>query len=207
MRLIPGQITYACREHEPADVPLHELVVDGQLVIYPEVAQKGYFDLDYGKGRLSLRATRWVGLIPVSDRVVLHVRPKVEIENLLRMVARARTGHEMRPLDAVVRGYGIDLAGVDDPEAVYAAAFAAALGLAATAGVIKRYRERTSDVDWRGPLRVAESVERYYARGVRYRHVFAPVDLTVDNDENRILKFTANRVLPRLADVAHDKTR
>jgi 5-methylcytosine-specific restriction enzyme subunit McrC len=197
MRLHSGQITYNCEEHGEIAVPLSELIVSGRPDIYPEVSGRGFFDIDYSGGRLVLRATNWVGLIPISDAVAIHVRPKVAIGSLLWMLWRAQgLGARYRRLDRVLRSYreqpGIKFNG---PHEVYQDAFLQGLQELSRHGVLKRYRSRVDDRELRGKLDVSRSIERFYARGVRFRHVFELTELTADNPENRIVKRTAQKVL------------
>lgn len=196
MRLAPTQTVYPCEEHGEVAVPLRELVQDGELDIYPEIAGRGYFNIDYRRGALVLKAARFVGLIPISDRVAIHVKPKVPIGNLLWMVWRA--GAQIPGLEGVIRGYQDRPGEIDSPEALYSDAFITALATIARRGLLKRYRSRETDSEWRGRLAVAASVRRFYAQGIRYRHVFNVTELASDNLENRILKHTAVRVLAYL---------
>lgn len=197
MRFIGTQTIYPCEEHGEVSVPLRDLVKNGELDIYPEIAGKGYFDIDYRRGTLVLRSTRYVGLIPISDRIAIHVRPKVPIANLLWMVWR--TGLPLKTLDNLVRGYETRPGQIDTPETLYLEVFVSALAKLERHGPLRRYRARELDSERRGRISMAKSVSRHYSHGVRYRHAFVVTDLTVDNLENRILKHTSRRLLRHLS--------
>ena len=78
MRFTGEQTVFLCEEYGETVVPLSLVIVNGELSVYPEIANNGYFDLRYGGGRLTLRAGKYVGLIPISDRVAIHVQPFVD---------------------------------------------------------------------------------------------------------------------------------
>lgn len=193
MRLDAAQTIHQCEEFSEVGIPIRDLLVDGNLDIFPEVATRGFFDIDYRRGTLVLRATKYVGLIPISQRVAIHVRPRAPIGNLMWLAWR--TGMVIPKLDGVMRGYAVRAEEIDSPEALYVDAFLTALEGIASGQILKRYRTGEAEGALRGRLSVSRSIGRFYARGIRHRHVFEPTELTADNLENRILKHTAQRVL------------
>jgi 5-methylcytosine-specific restriction endonuclease McrBC regulatory subunit McrC len=196
VRLSAEQQVYPCDEHGTVPVPISELVTDGKLDIYPGITGHGYFDIDYTGGALVLRASKYVGLIPISDRVAIHVRPKAPIANLMWLVWRA--GGAFKQLEGIVRGYQALPGEIDDPEKLYVDVFASALERLYRGGMMKRYVTSEADNVWRGRLSLARSISRHYSRGRRYAHTFATTDLTLNNAVNQIVKHTAGRLLPHL---------
>lgn len=190
-----SQTVYPCEEHGEVDVPLSALLKDGELDLYPEVASKGYFDIDYRRGSLVLKANRYVGFIPISDRVAIHVRPKAPISNLLRMVWRA--GSPLRSIEGFIRGYQDKPGEIDSPEELYLSAFLAAMRGARKAGVLKRYLPQTTE-ERRGRLMLARTIASNYSKGYRHKQAFETFAFTVDVPENRILKHTLLRLLRHL---------
>src|SRR4051812_40830235 len=77
---------YECQERRPVDgLPLDQVLsANGSLDILP--ASKGYFDIDYRGNELTLVAGRYIGLIPINSRVLIDVKPKMQIQNLLRLI-------------------------------------------------------------------------------------------------------------------------
>ena len=72
-------IVYRVREYDPVDVPLSDLLnAKGRLRLNPDVESKGYFTVQLTKGAVRLQARGYVGLIPLNDRVVIDVKPRVE---------------------------------------------------------------------------------------------------------------------------------
>lgn len=188
------QTVFPCKEHEDVSVPIAMLLdANGQLDLYPEVSGKGYFDIDYRKGHLVLRAKGFVGLIPLSDNVAIHVEPRAPIGNLLYMIWRA--GVRLTTLEGFVRGYQDRPGEVDDAEELYVATFIRALRDMKSRGILKKYAMRETQFEKRGRLLIGPTVSRFHSRGLRQKHVFQVNDLTVNNRENQILKYTIDRLL------------
>lgn len=196
MRQIGAGTVYPCQEHGEVPIPIsHLLGPNGQLKIYPEIAGKGYFDIDYRAGRLVLRATRYIGMIPICDDVTILVESRATINNLMRMIERA--GIEINGLSDFIRGYQEQFGVFNDPEALYVTTFIKALGLVSEKGILKRYMRRTTDRELRGRLLMSETVNRFRSRGMSPQAVFEVFDLTEGNPENRIIKYTVERLLKR----------
>jgi 5-methylcytosine-specific restriction enzyme subunit McrC len=184
---------HVCKEYETLAVPMREIMdADGRFDIYPEVRSKGYFDIDYVEGRLVLKSRGWVGLIPLSDRVTIHVLPRAPIGNLIYMVWRA--GLNISGLETFVRGYQEDEERLENPEAVYFGTFLRTLREIHQTGILRRYRERETDRELRGRLLLTKTVSRFRSHGIAHRQVFSVFDHSVDIAENRILKHTAERL-------------
>src|SRR5216684_7817826 len=97
-------VIYDCQERHAVNLPLdHVLLPNGKLDILPAVMSKGYFDIDYRGDALSFVAGRYVGLIPINDRVLIDVKPKVPVKNLLRLIDIA--GEELGVLHFFERDY------------------------------------------------------------------------------------------------------
>jgi 5-methylcytosine-specific restriction enzyme subunit McrC len=177
---------YSCKEFEPVELPLDQLVVDGELQVYDSVQGKGYFDIDYRGGRMVLAPKSYVGLIPINDRVALHVIPRFPIANLLYIlqkadaVARYVSGHS--------RSYGIASAHGADPIGIFASRFLESLTTIRTRGLLRRYESRERDDDFRGEIMMSQTVSRHLSQGRRYRQVRRVHELTFDLPENRLLK-------------------
>lgn len=194
MKFAGAQKIYSCREHEPLAIPLRDLLTEaGNLDIYPEIASRGYFDIAFRQGSLILRATRFVGLIPISDRIAVHVTPKASIANLIYMVWRS--GKELDGLSGFIRGYQEQPGAISSPEELYVKSFISATQSLRASGPMRRYERRETDAELRGRLMVMPTISRFIARGYRHRHVFEVFDHSADITENRILKHTAERLL------------
>jgi 5-methylcytosine-specific restriction enzyme subunit McrC len=184
-------------EYAEVALPIKELLgEDGKLDIYADVAGKGYFDIDYRRGELVLKAKGHVGLIPISDRIAIRVEPRVSIHNLLYMVWRS--GAELVSLRQYVRQYRDIPGSVKDPERLYVQTFLTAMRRAGETGLLKRYIRRRTESEMRGRLLLGATVSRFRSRGIKDQHAFEVHDHTVNIAENQILKATATRLLQRM---------
>ncbi|HEY2584595.1 MAG TPA: hypothetical protein VGI81_02375 [Tepidisphaeraceae bacterium] len=193
-----GQIVYPCKEYEEVSLPVKNLLgTEGTLDIYPDVAGKGYFDIDYRKGELVLKARGFVGLIPISDKAAIRVEPRTPIPNLLYMIWRS--GVQLSGLSKYVRGYRETPGTVADPERLYVNTFLSTMRSAGRTGLLKRYIRAETEQELRGRVLLGKTVSRFRSHGIRHKHTFEIYDHTVNNLENRILKATAQRLLQRFS--------
>jgi 5-methylcytosine-specific restriction enzyme subunit McrC len=91
-------------------------------------------------------------------------------------------------------GYAEDPVAACDIEDVYANSFLAALSSLRRGGLLKRYVTKETDQELRGRLLLTKSINRQYARGSKSSPIFELSEHTVDIDENRLLKGTAERL-------------
>lgn len=194
MDLTGKRTVYPCQEYGTARVPFSVLMKDGELEVYPQVAK--YFDVNYQQGVLALRATRYVGYIPISDHVAINVEPRASIGNLLWMVWRS--GVPLANIRGFIRRYQERPDTIDKPEELYAGAFVEALKEASVAGTLRRYERRVSDVVRRGRLLLGPTISRFRSRGNKFRHVFELSDFTTDIPENRLIKSVAEQLVAHL---------
>lgn len=195
-----------CLEHEEVQVSIRDLMrSDGTLDLYEDVAHRGYFDIDFKKGSLVVKATRYVGIIPLSDRIAIHVTPRAPIANLLWMVARC--GARVQGLQHFLRGYSLASKESLDVEDVYAESFLSALSTLKAVGPMKRYRSYQSDRVLRGRLLLSTSIARGYAQGLNVRPTFEVSDHTIDIEENQVLKVTAKRLKDHFVMRGGDRNR
>lgn len=187
--LEPKRKVYTVREFEEVDVPLSHLIVNDELQIYEPVGEGDYFSVNRKKGKLVFRAGSYIGLIPINDRVVLDVRPRVPLDNLERMLRIAEdtptelgdflryydTFEEPLPsmLDLFTQGLINAIRGIEEN------------------GVFREYIQREEDTSFpHGRLRLGETMQRHAARGIKHRVTASWFEPTIDNPVNRCLKYT-----------------
>ena len=78
---------FEAREREPTTIPIDDILRDGILDIIPEVQRREYFDITFRGDRLTVTAGKYVGLIPLNERVFIRVEPKVPVGSLLLMLS------------------------------------------------------------------------------------------------------------------------
>jgi 5-methylcytosine-specific restriction enzyme subunit McrC len=137
MRDVTPLRTYQCGEYEALNVGVTDLIgPNGELRLFPEVNTGRFFDIDYAKGKLTLRSKGVVGLIPITEKVAIHVRPRAPISNLLYMTWRA--GMRPESLPGFIRSYQLATGTVEDPEDLYLHTFLNTLREVDQIGLLRR---------------------------------------------------------------------
>lgn len=191
---------YPAREHAPVDVPLSDLLdARGRLRLNPDVEAKGYFTIQLTKGLVRLQARGFVGLIPLNDRVVVDVRPRVPVANLGRLL---RMSGYIPPFLDAERGYMTDPTWNESLVDLYARWLASRIDAIASAGLLRGYerREETSSFP-RGRIQTDATLTRLRPRGIRHRAVSSWFERTADIPANRCLKYAAWFIAGRLSRV------
>lgn len=192
---------YEARERETTTIPIGEVFRNGQIDIISEVQSRDYFDISFRGDRLTVSAGKYVGLIPLNDRVFIRVEPKVPIRNLMAMLSAVEG--EVVEIAALDRDYRA-APGAPTPQllSAIASAFASALRHIEVEGLQKQYDPFTeSGAFLKGQIRFNDSVQRYWSHGVRYAAVSEFYDLTADVPDNRLLRYACHALL-----VHHQRT-
>lgn len=188
---------YSVREYDPVDVPLSDLLsTSGRLRLNPDVESKGYFTIQLTRGAVRLQARGYVGLIPLNDRVVIDVKPRVPVANL---------GHLLRVSGYVPSSLGAERPYATDPTwnesllDLFAGWLAARVDVIASEGLLLFYEQREEATSFpRGRVLTDATHTRLRSRGIRHQAVSSWFTRTADNPANRCLKyaiwFTAGRL-------------
>lgn len=186
---------YSAREREATSIPIEEVLRNGEVDIIPEVQGHEYFDITFRGDRLTVTAGKYVGLIPLNDRVFIQVEPKVPIANLLAMLSAVEG--EIVELSVLNRDYRSTHA-TPPPQilAAIASSFALALRQIEVDGLKKTYDPFTEGGAFlKGQIRFNESVQRYWSHGIGYAAVSTFFDLTANIPENRVLRYACHVLL------------
>lgn len=165
--------------------------IDASLWLGDDYATKFNSEIDgrdvlranFSKGVLRLQATSYVGVIPLNDRVVVRVRPRVPIANLTRMVIE--TGHDLLPLSAF-RDYSGRGTADDWAMDLYADALLDYVDELLNSGLLRAY-ERLEDEGHfpHGRIEFSRTIQRFAARGVPNKAAYSWFERTVDTPANR----------------------
>lgn len=179
---------YIVQENKDTKVQLSDLIVDGKLQVYEAVREGDFFTIYRRKDGLVFQAGGYIGLIPINDRVVLDVRPRVPLKNLIRMMRIA----EDTPfaLDSFLSYYNSRQQRVPSMIDLFADSLISATKEIELNGLHREYLERHNDTSFpRGRILMGESMRRHLARGVRYRAKVSWYEPSVDTAPNRCLKY------------------
>lgn len=184
---------YACREFEVVGVPVGELLVGGKTEVYSQASGKGFFDIDLRNGELVVTAKNFVGLIPLNDRVAIHVVPRFPIDNLFAIIARS--DESARFLHGFSRAYSVGEGSDKGVARLFGDKVIDMLGHVARSGLYRKYVPETIEHGVEGELLFSDTVSRFRSAGIRYRHVRRRYVLSPSIAENRIIKGALGRLV------------
>lgn len=175
-----------CREYGPIPVdPSSVLGPDGRLALVPGVLNK-YVRADFKDNELRLSAKGVTGLIPLTDRLTIQVRPRFPLRNLTHMVSVC--GYVPTFLPAL-REYTSTDQWTEWLLDVMADALLAAFDTIALNGLLRTYRRRTENGSYpHGRINTTASMLQYASRGINHRVEYSWFERTIDNAPNRCLK-------------------
>lgn len=176
-----------CVEYAQVDVDPALWFGDGNRAIFnSEIDGKDVLRVNFSGGILKLQATSFVGVIPINERLVLRVRPRVPMKSLTRMVIE--TGHGVMALSALREYAGQGKADAWAMER-YTDALLDFLDELLDAGLMRTYERREGEGHFpHGRLDFTRTVQRFAAKGVTNKAAYSWFDRTVDTPANRCIK-------------------
>jgi hypothetical protein len=184
-------------EHQEIDIAVERLLSDGELTLDSRISQRGYLTIAIARGRLRLKSTRFVGVIPLNRDLAVRIKPGANIANLSQMIVRA--GSVPAVVEDFARGYKPLFEQSAQAIELHHASFLAAVDRIVRRGLLKHYVRIDKPPNWRGRFLAAETINRYIARGIRYAALFDFTTLSHDVAENRIIKAALHDVVAWLA--------
>lgn len=186
-----------CREFEELSVRVSALLQDGELKLDERITTKGYLAATMSGGQIILRATRFVGTIPLTPDLAVRVVPRATISNLSYMLVRS--GVIPSAISGFARGYMPRFVVTDNAERIYARSLIDGVKLIARRGYMKEYLPPKYQAPWRGRLLASDTVRKHASKGIRYKHEFEQNVLTPSTIENIALKMALKQVIDWLA--------
>ena len=184
---------YEVKEHEEIGIPLERLIVGGEFALDERIEKKGYLTVAIAQGRLQLKTTRFVGLIPLNEGVAVKVIPKATIRNLSKMIVKSGTLPTV--LEGFSRGYRPNFELSEKAVEIYHESLLSTARNIVSRGLMKGYIQIANPPKWRGRMLVSDTVNRFVAKGIRYDGVFDFRTLSFDILENRAIKAAINDVV------------
>ncbi|AEW96216.1 hypothetical protein SCATT_38450 [Streptantibioticus cattleyicolor NRRL 8057 = DSM 46488] len=145
-----------------------------------------YVQADFVDKGFRLSAKGVSGLIPLTDRIAIQVRPRFPLRNLTHMVTVCGYVPTMLP---ALRDYQLADQASDWLLDVMADALLAALDTVSLNGLHRTYHHRTDAGSYpHGRVNTTSSMLRYASRGINHKAEFSWFERTADNAPNRCLK-------------------
>src|SRR5690606_30920124 len=127
-----------------------------------------------------------VGVIPINERLVVRVRPRVPMKSLTRMVIE--TGHGVMALSAL-RDYAGRGPADDWAMERYTDALLDFLDKLLDTGLMRTYERREGEGHFpHGRIEMTRTVQRFAAKGVPNKAAFSWFERTVDTPANRCIR-------------------
>lgn len=181
-----------CEEFGAIQIDMHRLINDGRLVFDSRISERGYFSVSLSRGQVTFRADRFVGLIPVTDRIAVRVRPRAQISNIVQMIIRSGVAPVAIP--DFSRGYLPNFEVGKEPERIYCEPLIRGVERIHDSGLMKSYVRAVYPPAWRGRMLVSDTIKRHRARNVRYRSEFDYRTLAHNGVENIALRHSLHLV-------------
>lgn len=175
-------------EYEVIDIPVGQLLRnDGHLQLDPEIERSDYFSVSMRRGTLTMRTGGYVGYMPLTDNVVIYVKPRVPVANLNRMAEVAGTP---RIALSWLREYVLGDTWSESYINLYARALAMHIEAIVVNGLLRDYRREEEKSSFpRGRVLMGPTVQSFAARGQNHRAVTTWFARTADIPANRCLKY------------------
>lgn|GEM_PF-1787576 len=175
-----------CEEFGALEIGIDQLIVDGEIALDSRIVDRGYLSVSLVKGRVTFRADRHVGLIPINDRLAIRVRPRALISNIGYMIVKSGVAPSAIP--DFSRGYLPKFEIGTDLEKIYIAPLIGGIERILDSGMMKSYVAVDNPPTWGGRLLVSDTIRRHRARNLRYRGEFDFKTLSFGGLENIALK-------------------
>lgn len=188
MSSTPAAVTIVeCVEYETIEVDARLWLSEGfRTEFNSEINGRDILRATVKNGALRLQATSYVGVIPLNDRVVVRVRPRVPIANLTRMVVE--TGHEVLALSAF-REYAGRGSADDWAMDLYTGALLDHLETLSEFGLLRAYRRHEGEGHYpHGQINFGRTLQRFAASGVLNKAQYSWHERSVDIPANRCIK-------------------
>ena len=180
------------QERAGIDICLSDIIAaDGSLKFLEQAQNRGLIEVRQSANRLHLKIGGVVGYLPVTENLVLNIRPKFPISNLARIVAMS----EKPLLKTANMGRYYQVENNDFlPEALIRGLAVYSKDILET-GVQKSYYKTTHYGTPRPKLNLRKSQQRYWGKGNQLSAVSDQFDFGPEIFANQILKQSALRAL------------
>ena len=196
---------HSAEERNEINIDIGEVVKEGgELDIYPNV--KNFFSIDYKpkRGKLTLLAGKYIGLIPINSSLAIEIKPKFSISNLTRIVSIAKD--RFNTLNFFSREYKESDLSEPIIFEFMAESLCNKLRILYEEGILKEYiyRQEASH-KIRGRININHSVKHLWSYGHFNKATIQYYEQTADNLFNQLIKYTLEYCLNQLNSMLPEK--
>ena len=181
---------YSAIERSETSIPIKDILSpEGVPQFFPEIKSRGYFDLDFRANKLVLVAGKYIGLIPINERIAINVEPKVGVGNLVHIISKSR--ENLDSLNFFQRTYKEAASISPTIFDFFAVSLTIELQKIEKEGMYKKYISRTANTaSPRGRINIGRTAALNWSKGTYYKACFDYFEFTANNHFNRMIKFT-----------------
>jgi 5-methylcytosine-specific restriction enzyme subunit McrC len=193
-----------CEEHGTIDIPFAQLRDShGELRLHPDVTQGDYFAVSLKAGTLTLRARGVVGWLPLTEKLVVRVRPRSNAIALDRMMQVAGVNPTILSL---IRAYKQGGSWSRDVLRLYGSELVRHVRRIQSHGLWREYQRRGAQTSQpHGRIELHRTVQKHTVRGVLHRAEVAWFERSADIAQNRALKFAILSMIRALGSGASER--
>lgn len=184
----PDQIVYSAKEHEPLAIPIDDVIRNGRLELFPDVVKRGLFALSFRGRELVLQPGPYIGLLPINERILIEVHPRVPVSNLGRILSIAR--HLPLALENHLREYELQQEPIASLLDTLTWGLLDSIREIEHRGLQYEYRRATESTSFpRGRIDLGTTMSRFSSRGIAHKVVCTQYVRTPDTPPNRCIKY------------------
>jgi len=192
-----GRVIHSVESRSTIEVDLKDVMEDGQLPIFREVEDRGLLSLRFQRSKVIIAAGGFIGLIPLSPKITIEVKPKLPVRNLARVLDVARA--PLMPLAKADRYYLANEAPIPSILEFLGKNLLNAVKELDVQGMHKEYVAQTHSTSHpTGRLDISSSLQRHWSRGQFHRVVASRFEQSSDLPVNRVIKSALLFLLQRL---------
>lgn len=193
-----AQRTFTVASRSSIELPVSDVMSNGQFELFSRVEDKALLFLQIRRGKLTITAGRYVGLIPLTPLISINVVPKLGVSNLTHVLELSRGS--LITLNDVDRIYDTVATTGATVLSFLLQNLIDALTAVCDKGLLKDY-VKTADVasDLRGGLNMSATIQTCWSKGQKHRANFDRYDQTTNVAPNRLIKFALEYALTVLA--------
>jgi 5-methylcytosine-specific restriction enzyme subunit McrC len=175
-------------ERRPFSLPIKEVLDEnGDLSFLQNIKDKGYFNVEFQSSKLTLVAGNHVGQIPLTNDIVINVKPKVPINNLARVISLGN--QPVKCLNYFKRTYNVEGTASRSLLEAIATSLVTSLKILDAEGVYRQYVRKEERIPTlRGKVNLSKYVQQVASKRSLSSLHCTYYELSADTLYNRLIK-------------------
>ncbi|MCP1339403.1 McrC family protein [Idiomarina sp. M1R2S28] len=203
----PTEYIFDIHENEYIDIPNDFIIgASGDIEINKEVFEHSLVEVSYRKGKISVRSGNYIGEIRLNKNVILNIKPKAPIANLMHIISCANS--EIKILEYYKRFYGISSIESQNLKHFLVSCFIVELRHLLSEGIFKVYIEKEDIVNSpKGKISFSKTISQCVAKNHPNKLAVIDYNFTSDHELNQLIKYTIWFCLYQLPNFDGEKSK